>query len=262
MEASELVSRLESSSREMTLRELMEAFYSAYAAREGKQLWGEKSSVFFRKIKELNDIFPEVKFIHIVRDGRDVFLSWRKLLPKRRNVCVSALEWRHKVGRIETSFEVLNPERHLTIRYEDLVTAPDVVLERLCAFLGVDPEAAMEEFWKKSDRYIGSHHSDLIFQPISPTSIGKWKKQMKNFETRAYEAIAGPALQRYGYDITCQRRELSVYEQMKMVFYLAAGLPARALEVAGTALRLWLAAKLGLETKAAGSGDMPGGKMQ
>ena len=41
----------------------------------GKRLVGDKTPAYVRSIPTLHDLWPEAKFVHIVRDGRDVALS-------------------------------------------------------------------------------------------------------------------------------------------------------------------------------------------
>ncbi|MEO1923590.1 MAG: sulfotransferase, partial [Nautiliaceae bacterium] len=53
----------------ISLKELISNLYSFYAKLEGKLYWGDKTPSFFRKIDILRMLFPNAKFIHIVRDG-------------------------------------------------------------------------------------------------------------------------------------------------------------------------------------------------
>jgi len=255
-----LIRRIEGSSEPISLHDLMSIFYGEYAVYEGKKIWGEKSSVFFRKISAISNIFPQAKFIHIVRDGRDVHLSWRKLVSNRGNICVAALEWNHKVWKIEKAFSQLPEDRRLTIRYEDLVSSPDAAIPKICRFLGVDFEEVMLSFWKQSNRYIGSHHSELIFQPITTASIGKWEKKLDPFEMKAYEYLAAKSLSRHQYKLLYPEKQFGAWDTSRIWLFLMIGLPRRMLQVCSVAIRLWIAAKLGMPTKAAGSGDVPSAK--
>ena len=48
------------------------ALYASYARRQGKPRWGDKTPGYVRRIRELSELLPEAKFIHLIRDGRDV----------------------------------------------------------------------------------------------------------------------------------------------------------------------------------------------
>ena len=97
----------------------MDGMFSSYAVSEGKSTWGDKS-LFFGSIDLLHELFPRARFIHIIRDGRDVFDSWRKMDPTKRHATVMALDWRYKLRSIERSFEKLPASLAKTLRYEDL----------------------------------------------------------------------------------------------------------------------------------------------
>jgi hypothetical protein len=257
-----VIRRISNIAQDISLCELMAEFYNEYARREGKEIWGEKSPSFFRKIIEIQRIFPEAKFIHIVRDGRDVYLSWKNNRPGRSNIPVAALEWKHKVEKIENSFKNLDQKQHLTIRYEDLVNSKTEVLKKVCSFLNISFEETMLDFWKRSNHYIGSHHSELIFKPISKRSLYKWEKMFSTFQSKAFELLAGGALKRHNYKLVLQHEGLGIIDRFKISLLLIQGLPLRAGNVFVTSIRLWVSAHLGTKTNAAGGGQIPSARIK
>lgn len=239
-----------------TLGELMAGTYRVYAEAHGKTFWGEKSSVFFRMIPVLAELFPEARFIHIVRDGRDVFTSWRKMDPTKANPSVAAIEWVYKIKKARKDLRRMDDSRGYEVRYEALVSEPEPTVRSVCAFLELDFEPEMLDFWKSSDQYIGAHHSDLIFNPVSTKSVGKWRKALSRREIRHFDAIAGGELARHGYEAT-DRGFLSRDFLFGALPELCLGLPRRAAQVWLTALDLDFSSRLGRATKAAGGGEPP-----
>ena len=61
-------------SREDAYRAAVSAPFVAYAAREGKTRWGDKTPAYIGHIDRLAAIWPEAHFVVLVRDGRDVAL--------------------------------------------------------------------------------------------------------------------------------------------------------------------------------------------
>jgi len=244
-----------------TLRELMDRLYRFYAGSANKATWGDKTPSFFRMIPVLAELFPEARFIHIVRDGRDLYLSWKKMDASKKNISVAAFEWQYKVDTARIALEGLGPFRYLEIRYEDLVSAPANAMDKVCNFLGLEYEERVLDYWQTSSKFIGSHHSELIFQPPSTSSIGKWRKMLGRSDVRIFESTAGPCLKRYGYQLSDESTPRLV-ERLYVITKLACGLPLRMAQVAWKALILDLSSRFGWATHAAGRGATPNGRQR
>jgi hypothetical protein len=101
------------------------------ASFEGRNRWCEKTPMNVHAVDPLLDYFgTEMRFLHIVRDGRDVVTSRH---PKKPNTYwVSPERWIRDVqaGR--------DAERHLqvmTVQYEELVADHIPVMKSICAFI-------------------------------------------------------------------------------------------------------------------------------
>ncbi len=213
---------------EITSHDLINHLYSSFALHEGKELWADKS-LFFRHIDLLAELFTESKFIHLTRDGRDVFHSWRKMDKSKDNVASTALDWNYKVYRIEKSFSKLPDNRKLTVRYEDLLDNPVNTVKTICAFIGVQFEEKMMDYHKTSHLYIGKHHSDLIFKSIDSDNMYKWKENLSDIEIRTFELLAGHNLKKYDYNILGKKNIFT--DPLYIAFKLATGIPFRLFHV-------------------------------
>ncbi len=179
------------------------ALYGAYAVSRGKPLHGDKTPGFVRSLPLLADLFPEAKFIHIVRDGRDVVLSLRELSwAQRGGIDVLAAFWR---TNIERAFEVrddLGPGRYREIRYEALVEDPETALRQLCAFLGLAYEPAMFSYHERADELATSlrRSGDHTRLRLPPTQrLRDWRTELSTVDLEQFELVAGEALERAGY---------------------------------------------------------------
>ncbi len=237
------------------LKDLIEQLFFSYCSSEGKSIWGDKTPVFWRNINMLRSLFPDAVFIHIVRDGRDVFDSWRKMDATKNNVAVTALDWCIKLHTIQASFEKIRPENRIIIRYEDIISQPEMIIRQLCEKIGIPFEREMLSFYTRSDRYIGSHHSRLIFKPLDPKNSQKWKQTLTNRELAVYNLIAGRLLRKHGYE--CQKSSKRVYDFFQAGLLLAYGLPQKAVHAFAARRNVELALKKGLAPKIAQIGEMP-----
>src|SRR3712207_7075395 len=88
------------------------------APRGSDLIWGDKSPMYTEHIGLLAELYPQARFIHIVRDARDCCLSahnaWRK------NMVRWAQRWAEGVTKARADGRRI-PDRYLEIRYEDLL---------------------------------------------------------------------------------------------------------------------------------------------
>jgi len=158
--------------------------------------WCEKTPRNVLTIGKIIDYFGDgVRFIHIVRDGRDVVTSRHPHDPDR--YWVPPHRWVQDVsaGR---AFE--NHPQVLTIRYEDLLRDYEAIMLRVCDFIE-------EEFVPAFLDYPHSakiNQSGAWFGParaISTGAIGRWRRP--EFARRVADLLAEPdaiaLLRYYGY---------------------------------------------------------------
>ena len=236
------------------LSSFIASFYQLYAQHHNKSIWGDKTPSFFRMIPVIAQLFPDAKFINVIRDGRDIYLSWKKMDHSKSNIAVGALEWKYKISKSANDLQEYAFGRFLNMRYEDLVSDPRDALEGVCRFLDIPFESTMLDFWKNSSRFIGDHHSSLIFQPPSTASVGKWKTVLSALENNIFESIAYDCLVKYNYPLLEKPQN---HKKLRSWCRLIYGLPRRSFQVFLTAFLLSIASRFGLRTKAAGHGSLP-----
>jgi hypothetical protein len=149
--------------------------------------------------------FPTAKFVHIVRDPRDMLASLRKVRFTdglnywfTTSATVAGMEWRESV-RISEELEQQLPTRYRTLRYEDLVTQPEETIRSLCEFLDED---YLPEILDVTDRLSfgdSNSHFERI-QGISQKPIGRGRKLLEPSDRWLLEKITGTSLGRWGYD--------------------------------------------------------------
>lgn len=162
---------------------------------ESPQPWGWKEPRSIYLLPFFHSQFPNLKFLHVVRDGRDMafstnqnqlkkhggaLLNWREKLMSRP--LQSITQW-SRVNLMAADFGEKNlGEQYLRIRFEDLCSQPTPSIQRIFTFFGLTGDA----------QEIGR----LELAP--PASIGRWQNQ--NAKTRARLETAGEtALRRFGY---------------------------------------------------------------
>ncbi|NEQ76176.1 MAG: sulfotransferase [Okeania sp. SIO2C9] len=112
-----------------------------------------------RYLKEIHKLFPEAKFIHIIRDGRDVAESLKRVFLGPKSIYGIAHRWREYVITFDEFKKTINSDQFLEIHYEDLVLDLENQLKKIKYFLEEDyetvnlnlPETERRMFYCQSD---------------------------------------------------------------------------------------------------------------
>jgi hypothetical protein len=153
--------------------------------------WKEPRSIYL--VSFFDQVMPEFRFLHFMRDGRDMaFSDNQQQLRKHGDVVLSGIpRWKKRLRSIALWSEVNTkaadfgerhmPGRYLRVRFEDLCAEPVETVRRLYDFFGLegDVEAAAAEV-----------------RP--PGTLGRWRRGRKRTLEELHE-VAGPALERFGY---------------------------------------------------------------
>lgn len=195
----------------------LRALYAGYAARHGKPRFGDKTPGHLRQMEAIAELLPEARFIHIVRDGRDVAASLREqpFAPGDGSAAAAAAHWRDELLAARATAARL--PRYREVSYERLVREPEATLRELCDFAGLPFDAALlraheraslrfeelperrpsgDGFATRAER--AARHARTA-QPPDAARIGRWRETLDAEEAAAVEQIAGPLLAELGY---------------------------------------------------------------
>lgn len=183
-----------------TLRDVAASVFRLSAARARKPRWGDKTPGYVAIIPTLATVFPEARFIHLIRDARDVCLSlrnraWRGGLPNQ------ARFWARQVGAGIAAGRRLPADRYLELAYEDLVLDPPATLTRACTFLDEAFDERMLAYHETAGREVASWESalhDRTRRPPRPADAQRWRRELTGWETFVIEALAGPVMDAVG----------------------------------------------------------------
>lgn len=196
--------------------------YRTYAASRGKPRYGDKTPSYVLHLPLLADMFPEARFIHIIRDGHDVALSMLNIAWGPNSVEDAALHWRRHVSRGRKEGERLGPERYREVRYEDLVAEPETVIRSLCPFLDLPFEESMLRYFERAEEVMaGSRDRDKHKRLALPPTHGlrDWRTQMDARDLATFDALAGNLLHELGYQRGAappmQRRLMARYQSVR-----------------------------------------------
>ncbi|MFQ5535034.1 MAG: sulfotransferase [Sphingomonadales bacterium] len=187
---------------EPRLDQLVEAVFQLVATEDSGPRWGDKTPEYVREITRLHRLFPEAKFIHVIRDGRDVSISLRKTKWRGSSVRATACFWRDYVLAGMQQGRGLPDRLYLEVAYEDIVTSPEDELTRICEFLSLPFDPKMMDFHQQAHRNIAAWEKDIhrkTTRPPRPSDVQRWKREMSAFEVLVFESVTAAAMDRANY---------------------------------------------------------------
>jgi hypothetical protein len=185
-----------------TFAEAIESIYRLYAESEGKPRFGDKTPLYMQHLDVLDRAFPDARYVHIVRDGRDAACSLLAMtrkprfnLTRPRGVGDFAVAWQREV---RAAREFGRTHAYHEVRYEDLVEQPGQRLREVCAFLELEYEPGMLEYHRREDPSLYADHPRLAEPPVPDTR--SWRREMRPADAELFETIAGDLLAELGYE--------------------------------------------------------------
>lgn len=193
-----------------TYAEFVGRLYAIRAGTKQKQLSGEKTPDYCRKMPVLHKLFPKARFVHIIRDGRNTALSTLDWATESKGpgkwplwnqdpVGTCALWWRWQAGRGQSDGQLLGKDCFYEVKYEALVAQPEKELKSIAAFLDIENSAAMANYHSGKTRHQpGLSAKSAWLPPVK--NLRDWRKDMSHEDIGVFEGIAGTLLKSSGYE--------------------------------------------------------------
>ncbi len=182
--------------------EVIEAAYRAYARVNGKRRWGDKTPRYVEHIDFLARLWPEARFVHLVRDGRNVALSYADVPFGPTTVSTAAKLWASRVRAGMAAGRSLGRRRYIELRYEELVEDAESQAKRLCEFLDLDFDPGMVDHTERARGAVlprASKYNPRVMQrPLA--HLRAWEESMPAEHVELFEAVAGDVLSDLGYE--------------------------------------------------------------
>jgi hypothetical protein len=181
--------------------EAVEAAYTAYAAHRGKSMYGDKTPRYVENISLLANLWPDAKFIHQIRDGRNVALSYAEVPFGPKDVAGAARLWKTRViAGMQSGRELAG--RYMEIRYEDFIDDLESSAKLVSDFLGINFDEGMLDYTERARDDIlprAAKYNPNISKSVSDARKRSWRDSMPDSQVRIFEAVAGDLLSELGY---------------------------------------------------------------
>lgn len=179
------------------------AVYRAYAHLHGKVIFGDKTPRYVENMPLLAELYPEARFVHLVRDGRNVALSYANVPFGPKNVVKAADLWAKRVLAGIEHGKRLGPERYTELRYEQLVDDAEGRVKALCDFLKIDFDPGMLDYTEKARSAVlpkAQRYNQKVTGGITKNARS-WEHDMEPGHVQLFEAAQGDVLSQLGYPV-------------------------------------------------------------
>ena len=213
--------------RPLTAANAIRCFYDLYAEGQGKPRWGDKTPRYMRAMPRISRALPEARFVHLIRDGRDVALSQRERVIDGAPVPMAAMaeRWQRRIIAAREGAAEIRGKGYEEVRYEDLVADAEGTLRRICAFVELDFDPAMLDYHERATDRLAEMDRDLdnsdngvvrtgtnrlaahalTSEPPTTDRSGRWLTEMTAGELAEFESVAGELLAELGYELSTDR---------------------------------------------------------
>lgn len=190
--------------------EFIELFFNHLLSLNNKERWVEKTPENVRRIGQIFSRFPQAKFVHVIRDGRDVSCSLKhhpknklvngKIVPLNTNKpldqCIE--RW---VNDVKLGLNWRMDPRYFEIKYEDLVVSSEQVLRKLFVFLDEPYFKSLLRYHERDLNPMGFITSPEAIKPMSTRSFGRWENEFSDNDKILFKQLAGELLIDLGYEV-------------------------------------------------------------
>ena len=195
------------------------------ARKQGMDRWADCTPDHLLHLPEIAAQLPDAYVIHIIRDGRDVALSyvkqsWAYPLPwdRHEHLSVAGLYWEWSVRKGRGYGRRLG-DRYQEVRFEDLVQSPRATLAQLGRFIGHDLN--YDRIQQAGIGSVREPNTSFQNEETGFNPVGRWKEKMSPEKTVELENLIGRFLLELGYPLAAQPlRVYSVHTRRLRATYL------------------------------------------
>lgn len=187
-----------------SLYELNRLVYEQVAKGKGAKYWCCKSMANVHYADELENAAPNLKYIYLYRDGRDVAVSFKKAMVGDKHVYFLASKWKEDQEACISLAKKLGADRFFSLSYEALTDEPEKNMRALCAYLEIDYVPEMMDFYTSNTSKITAAAGEMwsnLAKPVMKNNTRKFLTELSSDELHLFEYVAGDTLQKLGYPL-------------------------------------------------------------
>lgn len=204
--------------------EINRLVYEQAAIAKQAKYWCCKSMANVHYAQELDKYNPDLKYIYLYRDGRDVAVSFKKAIVGEKHIYHLAKQWAYDQQACIKLAENICAERFFALNYETLITQPEMLVKKLCQFLNIDYAENMLSFYNSNESKATAAAGEMwqnLEKPIMNNNTGKFHKELTPAEIETFELVSSDVLKKLNYPVFTSLTNTSLISQEAIEMYHA-----------------------------------------
>ena len=146
-------------------------------------------------------LYPEAKFIHILRNPYSNLVAIRKYLNRNRFPFLKSavLAMYNSYYYLYKNLRLINQKQYKVVRYEDLISQPEKIMQDVSHFLNIDYSEELTKPTVFGETWGGNSTSGVKFKGVSKMNLEKWKTEISNYEVHLVNRFFEHVLSDFGF---------------------------------------------------------------
>ena len=186
--------------------------------------WGDRTTLQWRSSTDLLEMYDDMHILHVIRDPRDLMVSWKKITTAPGNDYLDAIANCYDSMEYALKNQEKYHDKYHVVKFEDVINNPKKEIKELCSKLGLTFNEEMlyvNKFKSKmGGRWDPNHHSSFkdIAGKISTKPIGRWKKHLSSEDLFLIELALMDIMKKFDYALSDRKWEskeiIKAFEQI------------------------------------------------
>ncbi len=175
---------------------------------------GEDSALNWRFIKKFNDYYKDAKIIHLIRDPRSIFASWKKATYQKIDYWGCIFNCLDNMNYADHYSKLLSPKKYMVVKFEDILDSPQTYAKSFCKFLNIKFSRDMVRP-KNWERIFKTKNAKLGWSSIEKKKISgfyknrkdSWKRFLNDEEIFVIQTFLNYQMKRWNYNVINTKKE-------------------------------------------------------
>ena len=167
-------------------------FYRKEAKKTNKRNIFVKENHLYEIYPMLKSLYPNAFYLYLVRDPRDMALSWRENSIHPGGIINGAIQWKKDQQRFLFLESVIDNDKILRVNYEKIITNFKSEIKKITNFLCLEYDPNMQYFYREESSIVNSKKNEAwknLSKSLMKNNSLKYKKKLSKQEILFIESI-------------------------------------------------------------------------